>query len=73
MRAWAGTTITIKPQTSYGYTTAQIDAFLNAWAPVAGTGTKTITLTGSNQPRSAASDDAVTALGVKGKTIVCNP
>ena len=73
MKAWANTLISIKPQSGYGYTTAQIDGFLNAWAPVAGTGTQTIDLRGANQPRSSASDAAVATLVSKGKTILTNP
>jgi hypothetical protein len=73
MPAWAATTITIQS----GYSTAAVDGFLNAWAPTAGTGTKTINLAGAgagiaNQPRSSASDAAVTTLNGKGKTIITN-
>jgi hypothetical protein len=68
MPAWAATTITIQS----GYSTAAVDGFLNAWAPTAGTGTKTINLAGANQPRSSASDAAVTILNGKGKTIITN-
>jgi hypothetical protein len=68
MPAWAATTITIQS----GYSTAAVDGFLNAWAPTAGTGTNTINLAGANQPRSSASDAAVTTLNGKGKTIITN-
>jgi hypothetical protein len=73
MPAWAATTITIQS----GYSTAAVDGFLNAWTPTAGTGTQTINLSGSgagiaNQPRSSASDAAVTTLNGKGKTIITN-
>lgn len=72
MPAWANTTITITP-TGTGYTTAEIDAFLNAWALTAGSGTKTIDLRGANQPRSSNSDAAVSTLNGLGKTILTNP
>jgi len=45
MKAWAETVITLTPSGT-GYTTANIDDFLNAWASPAGTGTKTIDLRG---------------------------
>lgn len=74
MKAWASTEIRLQS----AYTTASIDGFLNAWAPVAGTGTKTIYLAGTgagiaNQPRSSASDAAVITLNGKGKTIQTTP
>ena len=72
MPAWANNVITIIPTTA-GYTTAQIDGFLNAWASTAAAGTKTIDLRGSNQPRSTASDAAVATLTGLGKTILTNP
>ena len=72
MPAWANTTITITP-TGTGYTTAEIDAFLNAWALTAGSGTRTIDLRGANQPRSSNSDAAVSTLNGLGKTILTNP
>jgi uncharacterized protein YjbI with pentapeptide repeats len=62
MKAWATTTITL----SNAHPSADVDAFLNAWAEPAGTGTKTITITRS---RTAASDAAVATLNGKGKTI----
>lgn len=70
--AWTNTTITITP-TGTGYTTAEIDGFLNGWAPNAGTGTKTIDLRGANQSRSSSSDAAVFTLIGKNKTILTNP
>jgi hypothetical protein len=69
MKAWTNAPITL----TGGYTTAEIDGFLNAWAPIAGTSTKNIDLRGTNQARSSASDTAVTTLGTKGKTILTNP
>ncbi|MFZ3035517.1 MAG: hypothetical protein WA138_16085 [Parvibaculum sp.] len=72
MPAWANNEITIVPTTA-GYTTAQIDGFLNAWASTAAAGTKTIDLRGNNQPRSTASDAAVATLTGLGKTILTNP
>lgn len=73
MPAWGSTAIIIAPQSGYGYKTAQIDGFLNAWALTAASGTRTINLTGANQPRSSASDAAVTILTGLGKTILTNP
>lgn len=72
MKAWlANITITS------GYTTASVDGFLNAYAPVApSSGTRTINLAGitaPNQPRSSASDDAVTTLTAKFKTVQTTP
>ncbi len=72
-RAWNNCNITITPQTGYGYTTAQIDSFLINYDAVAGTGSKTIDLRGANQPRSSASDAAVSSLISKGRTILTNP
>lgn len=66
--AWATTSITFQA----GMTTANLDAFLNAWATTAGSGTKTINLAGNNQARSSASNAAVTTLNGLGKTIVTN-
>ena len=74
MKAWTTTSITITPQTSYEYTTAQVDGFLNAWALVAGKSTsKNIDLRGANQPRSSASDTAVDTLTARLKVILTNP
>ncbi|MDD5358566.1 MAG: polysaccharide deacetylase family protein [Candidatus Nanoarchaeia archaeon] len=67
-KAWAGCNMTI----SANWTTAVLDAFLINWAIYAGTGTKTADLRGTNQPRSSASDAAVTTLQGKGKTILTN-
>ena len=72
MKAWANAVITLTPSGT-GYTTAQIDGFLNAWATPAGTGTKTIDLRGANQARSSASNTSVSTLTTKGKTILTNP
>lgn len=74
MKAWASTEIRLLS----AYSTTSVDGFLNAWAPVAGSGTKMIYLAGSgdgiaNQPRSSASDAAVTTLQGLGKTIQTNP
>lgn len=74
MKAWADCVIDLLPtgNPGTGYTTAQIDGFLNAWATVAGSGSQIITLTGTNQPRSSASDAAVATLQGLGKTIYTN-
>lgn len=63
MKAWQDATITL----TNSHPSASVDAFLIAWAPVAGTATKTITL--KNQ-RTSASDAAVSVLQSKSKTIV---
>jgi hypothetical protein len=74
MKAWASTVMTITPQTSYGYTTAKIDGFLNLWAITAVKSTsKNIDLRGANQPRSSASNTAVDTLTARLKVILTNP
>ena len=60
--AWAATAMTLIG----GWSSANVDAFLISWAATAGTGTKTIEITGA---RTSASDAAVTTLNGKGKTI----
>lgn len=74
-KAWATTNFVLTPETGQGYTTEQIDAFLNKYAAVAedGTGTQVIDLRGANAARSSASDDAVSTLTGLGKTIYTNP
>jgi hypothetical protein len=53
---WGGATITLQNE----WTTEEVDTFLNSWQPNCATGVKTINLAGTNQPRSSASDAAVT-------------
>lgn len=63
----------INPAVGYGYSSAEIDAMLIDMAASLGSVTaKTITLQGSSQPRTAASDTAVATLNGKGWTIVTN-
>lgn len=74
MKAWASTEMRLQS----AYNTASVDGFLNAWATVAGSGTKTIYLAGTgagiaNEPRSSASDAAVVTLKALGKTIQTTP
>jgi hypothetical protein len=64
----------IIPAAGYGYSSAEIDAILIDLAASLGVVTnQTITLTGSSQSRTAASNAAVTTLNGKGWTIVTNP
>ena len=70
---WASAVLTMQCALS----TAELDAFLNAWQLTCGTGVKTINLAGSspynNQPRSSASDAAVTDMQTNhSKTFVFN-
>jgi hypothetical protein len=53
---WGGATITLQNE----WTTEEVDTFLNSWQTNCATGVKTINLAGTNQPRSSASDAAVT-------------
>ena len=70
---WRGNTITIQD----AWVTAEVDEFLNSWMATCGKLAKTINLAGTsgnaNQPRSAASDAAVTDMQTnKLKTFVFN-
>jgi hypothetical protein len=69
--AWGTVTITIQT----ALTTSMVDNFLINWAPVAGTGTKTVNLTGTNQPRTSDDPDVISAIAIlatKGKTVLTN-
>jgi hypothetical protein len=66
LKAWANCNFTF---TGYsGGAGGVVDAFLNAYAPVAGTGTRTISF--ATAARTSASNDAVVTLRSKGKTII---
>lgn len=62
MKAWTNATITL----TNNHDSSDVDAFLIAWAPIAGTAAKTITI---KKARTSASDSAVATLVSKLKTI----
>ena len=74
-RTWAEnqSTIQIAPVSPGGLSTSEVDALLHDLAQVTTwTGDKLITLTGTNQPRSSASDADVTTLTNAGVTVTTN-
>lgn len=75
LKAWNAANISLLPSgtAGTGYSTAEIDAFLIAYAAVAGAGTKTVDLRGSNQVRSSSSDAAVATLQGLGRTVYTTP
>jgi len=69
---WSNTVITLQ----CGWTTAEVDAFLNGWVGTCGRGSaaRTIDLAGTNQARSSASDAAFSEMDIdKNKTFVMTP
>jgi len=69
---WSNTVMTL----SCGWTTTEVDIFLNGWAGTCGLGTaaRTINLAGTNQARSSASDAAFTDMDInKNKTFIMTP
>lgn len=70
---WSNAVVVINPAVGYGYSSAEIDNMLIDMANSAGGPTgKTITLQGSSQPRTSASDAAVATLQGRGCTIITN-
>lgn len=71
LKEWAATTIMLQSS----YPTASVDGFLVTWAPIAGVGTKNVSLAGSNETCTTSDpmvSAAITTLQGKGKTIVTN-
>ena len=70
---WSDVSVTINPDVGYGYSSTEIDNILIDMANSASGPTgKTITLRGSSQPRTSASDAAVTTLTGRGCAIITN-
>lgn len=70
---WSNATVTINPASGYGYDSTEIDNILIDMANSAGgPSSKTITLKGSSQPRTSASDAAVATLQARGCIIITN-
>ena len=70
---WSNATVIINPAVGYGYSSTEIDNILIDMAnSVGGPTGKTITLQGSSQPRTLASDAAVATLEARGCTVITN-
>lgn len=68
---WSDANVTIKPAAGYGYDSTEIDNILIDMAnSEGGPSGKTITLQGSSQPRTSASDAAVATLQARGCNII---